>query len=177
MRECWSTRDGIACFSAPCIGVPLQLRPDQRNLARLVVLVAEAVQRVAPVIMMPAVPKTDRRRYVTKRDLLKYGYTDECQTCTQLTSGMHNAKVLHDDKCRDRLGELMAGDDDQRQVSECLGMFIHRLKSRVREPEKIWTLANRRSWKINNQFSNQFPQFERVDHRVQEPSWIRFESK
>ena len=29
-------------FSATCIGVPWQLRPDQRNLARPVVLVAEA---------------------------------------------------------------------------------------------------------------------------------------
>ena len=25
-------------------------------------------------------------------------------------------KVPHDDRCRDRIGELMAGDDDQRQV-------------------------------------------------------------
>ena len=31
-------------------------------------------------------------------------------------SGMHNAKVPPDDRCRDRIGELMAGDDDQRQV-------------------------------------------------------------
>ena len=29
---------------------------------------------------------------------------------------MHNAKVPHDDRCRDRIGELMAGDDDQRRV-------------------------------------------------------------
>ena len=30
--------------------------------------------------------------------------------------GMHNAKVLHDDRCRDRVGEVMAEDYDQRQV-------------------------------------------------------------
>ena len=59
-------------FSATCVGVPWQLRPDQRNLARLVVLVAEADQGVAPVIVMPAAQRTDRRRYVTKRDLVKY---------------------------------------------------------------------------------------------------------
>ena len=103
-------------FSATCIGIVWQLRPDQRNLVRLVVPEAEAEQGVAPVIVTPAVPKDDRRRYVTKRDLVKYGYTDECQACTQLASGMHNAKVPHDDRCRDRIGELMAGDDDQRQV-------------------------------------------------------------
>ena len=34
---------------------------------------------------------------------------------------MHNAKVPHDDKCRDRIGELMAEDDDQRQVERVSG--------------------------------------------------------
>ena len=70
---------------------------------------SEADQGVAPVFVMPAVPRVDRRRYVTKRDLVMYWYTDKCQACTQLASGMHNAKVPHDDRCRDRIGELMAG--------------------------------------------------------------------
>ena len=34
---------------------------------------------------------------------------------------MHNAKVPHDDRCRDRIGELMAEDDDQRQVERVSG--------------------------------------------------------
>ena len=34
---------------------------------------------------------------------------------------MHNAKVPHDDRCRDRIGELMASDDDQRQVERVSG--------------------------------------------------------
>ena len=105
-------------FSATCIGVPWQLRPDQRNLVRPE---AEADQGVAPVIVTPAVPKVDRRRYDTKRDLVKYGYTDECQACTQLASGMHNAKVPHDDRCRDSFGEPVAGNDDQRQVERMSG--------------------------------------------------------
>ena len=49
----------------------------QRNLARPKVPEAEADQGVALVIVMPAAPRTDRRRHVTKRDLVKYGYTDE----------------------------------------------------------------------------------------------------
>ena len=128
-------RSGAAIFLTPdCVkrrtrigrmldhdGVPWQLRPDQRNLVRLVVPEAEADQGVALVIVMLAVPKTDRRRYVTKRDLVKYGYTDECQACTQLASGMQNANVLHDDRCRDRIGELMAEDDDQKQVERVSG--------------------------------------------------------
>ena len=103
-------------FSATCAGVPWQLRPDQRNLVRPIVPEAETEQGVAPVIVMPVAPRVDRRRYVTKRDLVKYGYTDYCQACTQLASGMLNAKVPHDDTCRDHIGELLAGDDDQRQV-------------------------------------------------------------
>ena len=42
--------------SATCIGVPWQLRPDYRKLERLVVLVEEADEGVAPVIVMPTVP-------------------------------------------------------------------------------------------------------------------------
>ena len=34
---------------------------------------------------------------------------------------MHNAKVPHDDRCRDRIGELMAEDDDQRLVERVSG--------------------------------------------------------
>ena len=57
-------------FSATCVEVPWSLRLDQRNLVRPVVPEAEAEQGVALVIVMPAVPKVDRRRYVTKRDLV-----------------------------------------------------------------------------------------------------------
>ena len=46
---------------------------------------------------------------------MKCGYTDECQACKQLAAGMHNAKVLHDDRCRDRFGKIVAEDDDHRQ--------------------------------------------------------------
>ena len=86
-------------------------------------------------IVMPAVPKVDRRRYVTKRDLVKYGYTDECQACTQLASGMHNAKVPHDDRCRDRIGELMAGDDDQRQVERVTSRTVSTAENVIPCPE------------------------------------------
>ena len=116
-------------FSATCVGVLWQLGPDQRSLVRLVVPEAEAEQGVAPVIVMPVVPRVDRRRYVTKRDLVKYGYADEWQACTQLASGMHNAKVPHDDRCRDRTGELVADDDDQRQVERVTSRIISEVET------------------------------------------------
>ena len=66
-----------------CIGFPWQRRPEQRELWRLVVRLAESDQGVAPVIVTPAIPRVDPRRCVTKRDLAK--------------CGMRNEKVLHDD--------------------------------------------------------------------------------
>ena len=48
-------------LSATFIGCPWPLMPEQRKLVRLAVLVAEADQGVAPVIVMPAVPRVDRR--------------------------------------------------------------------------------------------------------------------
>ena len=84
---------------------------------------------------MPVAPRVDRRRYVTKRDLVKYGYTDECQACTQLASGMHNAKGPHDDRCRDRIGEFMAGDDDQRQVERMMSLTTADFESEIPCPE------------------------------------------
>ena len=64
----------------------------------------------APIVLMPAVPRVDRRRSVTKPDLAKYGYTEECPACTQLTAGNAQCKGSHDDRCRDRIVELVAGD-------------------------------------------------------------------
>ena len=98
---------------------------------RPVVPEAEAEQGVVRVIVMPAAPRVDQRRYVTKKDLVKCGYTDDCQTCTQLVSGMHNAKVPHDDRCRDRIGELMAEDDDQRQVERMMSRTTADVESEI----------------------------------------------
>ena len=66
---------------------------------------------------------------------MKYGYTDECEACTQLASGMHNAKVPHDDRCRDRIGELMAGDDDQRQVERMMSRTTVDVENEIPCPE------------------------------------------
>ena len=66
---------------------------------------------------------------------MKCGYTDKCQACTQLASNMHNAKVPHDDRCRDRIGELMAGDDDQRQVERVTPRTAVEVKNEIPCPE------------------------------------------
>ena len=48
-------------LSATLLGCPWPLMPEQRKLVRLAVLVSEADQGVAPVIVMSAVPRVDRR--------------------------------------------------------------------------------------------------------------------
>ena len=63
------------------------------------------------------------------------------------------------------------------KLSACVGLVILRLKSRVRKLERRWTLVKRRFVWLDRWKTNQFPQFEWVDHRAQEPSWVRFKSK
>ena len=65
---------------------------------------------------------------------MKYGHTDECQTCTQVASGMHNAKVPHDDRCRDRIGELMASDDDQRHIERVTSPTVVEVENEIPYP-------------------------------------------
>ena len=95
-------------------------------------LESEAEQGVAPVIVVLAAPRVHRRRYVTKRDLAKFGHT-ECQACTQLAAGMHNAKVPHDDRCGDLIGELMAEDGGPRQGERVSSRSL--LEAEVPRPE------------------------------------------
>ena len=56
------------------------------RLVRPVVPEAEAEQSVDPVIVMPAVPKIDRRRYVTKRDLFFFDTDEEQCKISHITS-------------------------------------------------------------------------------------------
>ena len=48
---------------------------------------------------------------------------------------MHNAKVPHDDRCRDRIGELMSGDDDQRQVERVTSRTAVEVENEIPCPE------------------------------------------
>ena len=53
---------------------------------------------------------------------------------------MHNAKVLHDDRCRDRIGEVMAEDYDQGQVERVSSRTVPEVE--VRKLERRWMLVN-----------------------------------
>ena len=66
---------------------------------------------------------------------MKYGHTDECQACTQVSVRHAQCGGSSDDRCRDRIGELMAGDDDQRQVERMMSGTTADVESEIPCPE------------------------------------------
>ena len=76
-----------------------------------------------PAIMMPileAIVRTQqqRRRYILKQDVARYGPTPECEACTTLAAGAQRVTKPHSDECRARMEELMqhveANEDERR---------------------------------------------------------------
>ena len=70
-----------------------------------------------PAIMMPipeAIVRTpqQRRRYILKQDVARYGPTPECEACTTLAAGAQRVTKPHADECRARMEELMQRDED-----------------------------------------------------------------
>ena len=122
-------------FLSTCRGLPWQPRPTQRETLQPVVPSADAENGVAPIVGTLSVPKPSqapRRRYVTKADLEKHGFTDECPACTQLAVGARVASVAHSEACRDRIGKLMEESDDLRQTGR---LKRHRERDAKDEPE------------------------------------------
>ena len=98
-------------------------------------------------IVMPVVPRVDRRRYVTKRDLVKYGYTDECQACTLLRQAGTMRRFLTMTDAETALASSWQVMTIRDKLSErCREQQLTlKMKFRVRKPEKRWTLVNHRS--------------------------------
>ena len=78
-----NTRSHLSCSNILAILVPLLTPPG--------------VRKIAASDLSWSHVDTAQHPLVTKRDLVKCGYTDECQACTQVASGMHNEKVPHDE--------------------------------------------------------------------------------
>ena len=70
-----------------------------------------------PAVVMPipeAIVRTpqQRRRYILKQDVARYGPTPECEACTTLAAGAQRVMKPHSDECRVRMEELMQRDED-----------------------------------------------------------------
>ena len=90
-------------------------------------------------------PMTTRRMYVRKADVDKYGATGGCNGCTGVLTGEKwpNGKTIpHSNECRDRMRNLMEGDDvgrarlqgDQERVQR-QNMWQDRVKPEEVKPE------------------------------------------
>ena len=82
---------------------------------------------------------------------------------------MHNAKVPHDDRCRDRSGELMAEDDDQRQVERVSSRTVPEVEIPRPEAGEEMDVGEPTVRVAGPVEENQFSRFEWVDHQAQEP--------
>ena len=82
----WSMTDGIACSM---LGIPFQ--SIEARTAK------NWKDQLSQCWKCTVVLHRDCRRYVTQRDFVKCGYTDECPACTQLATALRSAKVPHDD--------------------------------------------------------------------------------
>ena len=66
-----------------------------------------------PAVMMP-IPEApvrtpqQRRRYILKQDVARYGPTPECEACTTLAAGAHRVTKPHSDECRARPEDFSA---------------------------------------------------------------------
>ena len=71
---------------------------------------------LVPAIMMPtpeAIVRTpqQRRRYILKQDVARYGPTPECEACVALAAGAQRVTKPHSDECRALMDELMQRDE------------------------------------------------------------------
>ena len=93
---------------------------------------------------------------------------------------LHNAKVPHDDRCRDRTGELTAEDDDQRQVERVTSRTAVEVENEIPCPEAGEEVDVGEPTVVEDQrsdtqsaatvsFKASSPQFEWVDHQAHEP--------
>ena len=94
-------------FIRKCRGVPWMLIGEE----------PEVRPPPVPAVMMPipeAIVRTpqQRRRYILKQDVARYGPTPECEACTTLAAGAQRVTKPHSDECRARMEELMQRDED-----------------------------------------------------------------
>ena len=65
-------------------------------------------------LILEAIVRTpqQRRRYILKQDVARYGPTPGCEACTAQAAGAQRVTKPHSDECRARMDELMQRDED-----------------------------------------------------------------
>ena len=94
-------------FIRRCQGVPWVLSGEEPEVRPPTAL---AVVMLAPesIVRTPQ----QRRRYILKQDVARYGPTPRCEACTALAAGAQRVTTPHSDECRARMAELMQRNED-----------------------------------------------------------------
>ena len=101
-----------------------------------------------PAIMMPipeAIVRTpqQRRRYILKQDVARYGPTPEYEACTTLAAGAQRVTKPHSDECRARMKSSCSVMKTHWCSSECTqtdSEEARQLSTRAKVSEEIQTL-------------------------------------
>ena len=78
---------------------PIEIEPEEPDVPNVSTEVNEGTQQL-------------RKTYLTKRDLLTYGYTQGCPACAAISGGFSRSGVVHSDECRKRLEEKLRNDPE-----------------------------------------------------------------
>ena len=90
-------------------GLPWKPKTDVRALPNPAYADGEGPPAAPMPIVMTLPPVKERKMYVRRSDLDKYGGTEDCQACMELSSGI-KTKCVHTDACRERIMKLMEED-------------------------------------------------------------------
>ena len=98
-----------------------------------------------PAVVMPipeAIVRTpqQRRRYILKQDVARYGPTPEYDACATLTARAERMTKPHSDECRARMEELMQRDGDTLVQQRLHVDRLRRGSTVVEASEEIQTL-------------------------------------
>ena len=121
--EKWTSLKGFPWDVAP--------RAAAQRLEKPLVSGADAESLPSAQGPVRVLPGQERRMYVTKADIEKFGPTDECQACTMIQMG-GTATIAHTNACRLRIAECLRESDEGR---ERLKQHRRKRKQREEQPE------------------------------------------
>ena len=106
-------------------GLPWEVRPMQRRTGRNLASGKDAEPLSLPSSgAIRVLPSQERRMYVTRADIQRFGETPGCPGCTCIAMG-GCVEVAHNDQCRMRIGQLLEQSEEGRRRLEA-----HRRKRR-----------------------------------------------
>lgn len=111
-------------------GYPWDVQPRERTAGLPLILGADAESLPLPKRALSLLPLQERRMYVARSDVQKFGETPGCEACLMIALA-GKTTVPHNDECRMRIAELLARSEEGQGRLE-----THRRKRRVGEAKE-----------------------------------------